>query len=88
MPSDCFNKYHGRASRDALRAWSGWASTVMYGQATSTQNYGPRYASGSRATYATGRRAALRVGPTGRAARQTNRLLRHRWTNGQADGRR
>ncbi len=31
IPLDCRSKYHGRASRDALRAWSCRASTAMHG---------------------------------------------------------
>jgi hypothetical protein len=85
MSCDCLSKYHGRASRDALRGWSGWASTVIHGPRYEP-DYGPRHASGRRTTpaagprYAPGRRAALRVGPpgcamrwtAGRAARRTN----------------
>ena len=31
MSTDCLCEYHGRASRDTLRVWSGWASTVIHG---------------------------------------------------------
>ena len=47
MSCDCLSKYHGRASRDALRVWSGWASTVIHGPRCEL-DYGPRYASGRR----------------------------------------
>ncbi len=30
MSTDCLCEYHGRASRDTLRVWSGWASTVIH----------------------------------------------------------
>ena len=55
MSCDCLSKYHGRASRDALRVWSGWASTVIHGPRYEP-DYGPRHASG--------RRAAPHAGPT------------------------
>ena len=42
MSCDCLSKYHGRASRDALRVWSGWASTVIHGPRYEP-DYGPRY---------------------------------------------
>ena len=42
MSCDCLSKYHGRASRDALRVWSGWGSTVMLGPRYEP-DYGPRY---------------------------------------------
>ena len=61
MSCDCLSKYHGRASRDALRVWSGRASTVIHGPRYEL-DYGPRYA--------LGRRATPRVGPPGRATRR------------------
>ena len=77
MSCDCLSKYHGRASRDALRVWSGWASTVIHGPRYEPDygpryepDYGPRYEPDYGPHYASGRRAALRVGPPGRAARR------------------
>ena len=77
MSCDCLSKYHGRASRDALRVWSGWASTVIHGPRYEPE-YGPRYepdyerathqAAGPR--YASGRRAALLVGLPSHATRR------------------
>jgi hypothetical protein len=61
MSCDCLSKYHGRASRDALRVWSGWASTVIHGPRYEP-DYGPRYAPD--------RRATPRVGPPGSATRR------------------
>ncbi len=69
MSCDCLSKYHGRASRDALRAWSGWASTVIHGPRYEP-DYGPRYEQDYGPRYASGRRAALRAGPPGRATRR------------------
>ena len=76
MSCDCLSKYYGRASRDALRVWSGWASTMIHG---------PRYEPDYGPYYAPGRRAMLRVGPPGRATRRAagphhapDQLQRHR----------
>jgi hypothetical protein len=69
MSCDCLSKYHGRASRDALRGWSGWASTVIHGPRYEP-DYGPRYEQDYGPRYASGRRAALRVGPPSRATRR------------------
>ena len=71
MSCDCLSKYHGRASRDALRVWSGWASTVIHGPRYEPDN-GPPYKPDFRPCYALGRRATPRAGPPGRAARRTN----------------
>jgi hypothetical protein len=79
MSCDCLSKYHGRASRDALRVWSGWASTVIHGPRYEP-DYGPRYEPDYGPRYAPDRRATPRVGPpgsatrraAGRAARRTN----------------
>jgi hypothetical protein len=53
----CLCEYHGRASRDTLRVWNGWASTVIHG---------PRYESDLGLRYAPGRRPrdelAIRAG--------------------------
>ena len=75
MPCDCISKYHGRASRDALRVWSGWASTVIHGP-RHEPDYGP--------CYVPGRRATLRVGPPGRA---THRAAGPRYAPGRGPGR-
>ena len=69
MSCDCLSKYHGRASRDALRVWSGWASTVIHGPRYEP-DYGPRYEPDYGPCYASGRRATPRVGPPGRATRR------------------
>ena len=69
MSCDCLSKYHGRASRDALRGWSGWASTVIHGPRYEP-DYGPRYEQDYGPRFASGRRAALRAGPPGRATRR------------------
>ena len=69
MSCNCLIKYHGRASRDALRGWSGWASTVIHGPRYEP-DYGPRYEPDYGPCYAPGRRATLRVGPPGRATRR------------------
>ena len=69
MSCDCLSKYHGRASRDTLRVWSGWASTVIRGS-RSEQDYGPRYEPDYGPRYAPGRRATSRVGLQGRATRR------------------
>ena len=45
MSTDCLCEYHGRASRDTLRVWSGWASTVIHWQHYEL-DLGPRYAPG------------------------------------------
>ena len=92
MSCDCLSKYHGRASWDALRVWSGWASTVIHGPRYEP-DYGPCYASGCR--------AVLRVGPPGRTTRQAAGPCKapapharptteppRRWTFGLTDGRR
>ncbi len=63
MSCDCLIKYHGRASQVALRAWSGWASTMIHG---------PRYKPDYGPCYAPDRQTALRVGLPGRATRRTN----------------
>ncbi len=42
MSTDCLCEYHGRASRDTLRVWSGWASTVIRGPRYEP-DLGPRY---------------------------------------------
>ena len=85
MSCDCLSKYHGRASRDAPRVWSGWASTVI--QAALRAGLRAALRAGLRAAlrtgppghatrraagpcYASGRWAALRVGPPGRATRR------------------
>ena len=60
MSCDCLSKY--RVSRDALRVWSGWASTVIHGPRYEP-DYGPRYEPDYGPRYASGRRAALRAGP-------------------------
>ena len=77
MSCYCLSKYHGRASRDALRVWSGWASTVIHGSATSRTTGRATSRTTGRATHrapgprhASGRRAVLRVGPPGRATRR------------------
>jgi hypothetical protein len=72
MSTDCLCEYHGRASRDTLRVWSGWASTVIHGPHYEPDlgpryapdrgqryepDYGPRYAPGR------GPRSALGCGP-------------------------
>ncbi len=51
MSIDCLSNYHGRVSRDVLRAWSGWASPVIHGprhepghgQRYYKPDHGPRY---------------------------------------------
>ncbi len=43
MSTDCLCEYHGRASRDTLWVWSGWASTVIHGPHYEP-DLGPRYA--------------------------------------------
>ena len=73
MSCDLLSKYHGRASRDALRVWSGpsgWASTVIHGPRYEPDygpryepDYGPRYEPDYGPCYALGRRATPRVGP-------------------------
>ena len=104
MSCDCLSKYHGRASRDALRVWSGWASTVIHGPRYEP-DYGPCYALGRRATprvgppgsatrraagprYAPGRRAALRAGPRAALHAGPTTAPPCRWTFGPTDGRR
>ena len=79
MSCDCLSKYHGRASRDALRVWSGWASTVIHGPRYEP-DYGPRYEPDRRAALRAGPRAALHAGPTTAPP--------CRWTFGPTDGRR
>ena len=79
MSCDCLSKYHGRASRDALRGWSGWASTVIHGPRYEP-DYGPRYEQDYGPRYASGRRAALRAGPPGRA---THRAAGPRYAPGR-----
>ena len=54
MSCDYSAKYHGRASRDALRVWSGWTSNVIHG---------PRYEPDYGPCYESGRRAAQRARP-------------------------
>ncbi len=56
MSTDCLCEYHGRASRDILRVWSGWASTVIHGPRYEP-DLGPRYAPGR------GPRDELDLGP-------------------------
>ena len=56
MSTDCLCEYHGRASRDILRVWSGWASTVIHGPRDEL-DLGPRYAPGR------GPRCAMGCGP-------------------------
>jgi hypothetical protein len=58
MSTDCLCEYHGRASRDIQRVWSGWASTVtrIHGPRYE-QDLGPRYAPGC------GPRDELGLGP-------------------------
>ena len=70
MSCDCLSKYHGQASRDARRVWSGWAFTVIHGQRYEPDyvpryepDYGPRFAPEPG-------RAARRA--AGRAARRTS----------------
>ena len=53
MSTDCLCEYHGRASRDTLRVWSGWASTVIRGPRYEP-DLGPRYAPGRGPRYALG----------------------------------
>ena len=45
MSTDYLCEYHGRASRDTLRVWSGWASTVIHWPHYEP-DLGPRYAPG------------------------------------------
>ena len=93
MSCDCLSKYHGRASRDSLRVWSSWASTVIHGPFYEP-DYGPRYTLDYGPCYAPGRRATLRVGPPGRATRRAalhagpTTAPPRRWTFGPTDGRR
>ena len=47
MSTDYLCEYHGRASRDTLRVWSGWASTVIHWPHYEP-DLGPRYALGRR----------------------------------------
>jgi hypothetical protein len=54
MSIDCLFKHHGRASRDALRAWSGWASSVIQGQRHKLDR-GPRYLGRATTRRTTGR---------------------------------
>ena len=68
MSCDCLSKYHGRASRDALRVWSGWASTVIHGPRYK-QDYWLRFEPDNGQCYAPGRRATPRVRPPGRSTR-------------------
>ena len=56
MSTDCLCEYHGRASRDTLRVWSGWASTVIHWPHYEP-DLGPRYAPGR------GPRDELDLGP-------------------------
>ena len=72
MSCDCLSKYHGRASRDALRAWSGWASTVIHGPRYEP-DYGPRYEQDYGQRYAPSHRAPPRVGRFGPPGRATSR---------------
>ncbi len=104
MSCDCFSKYHGRASRDALQTWSGWVSMVIHGPRYEPE-YRPRHASGrqtkprvglrGRATHwaagprnAQGRLAALRVGPRAALHAGPTTASPRRWTFGPKDGRR
>jgi hypothetical protein len=66
MSCVCLSKYHGRTSRDALRAWSGWASTVIHGPRYEP-DCGQRYEPGCGPRHASGRRTTSRFGPQGRA---------------------
>ena len=43
MSCDCLSKYYGRASQDALRVWSGWASTLIVHGPRYEPHYGPHY---------------------------------------------
>ena len=87
MSCDCLSKYHGRASRDALRVWSGWASTVIHGPRYEP-DYGPRYEPDYGPRYAPGRRAALRAGPRAALHAGPTTAPPCRWTFGPTDGRR
>jgi hypothetical protein len=77
MSCDYLSKYHRPASRDALRDWSGWASTVIHGP-RGEPDHGPSHASGSRAALRTAAgpcfacRATRRAALAGCAARRTN----------------
>ena len=78
MSCDCLSKYHGRASRDALRDWSGWASTVTHGPRYEP-DYWPRYAMDYGPRYEPGR--THRAAP---AAGVMSRLL-CRWGSDELD---
>ncbi len=99
MSTDCLCEYHGRVSRDILRVWSCWASTVIHGQCYKqglgqhyTQDRGQRYEQDYWQRYAPGRwpRYALGCGQryvltSGRATVGTTSAPPCHWTFGPVD---
>jgi hypothetical protein len=71
MSIDCLTNYHGRVSRDALRAWSGCAFPVIHGLRHEQDN-GPHYYKPDHGPrYDLGRQLELRhraAGPLGQLA--------------------
>jgi hypothetical protein len=68
MSTDCLCEYHRRASRDILRVWNGWASTVIHGPRYEA-DLGPRYAPGR------GPRDELDLGPRNAPGRKPRYAL-------------